>query len=461
MRKQDISLTNYNELLGKVSGRLMMASMLGLTYGGARDLYSALGYKKELTFLDYWTQYTRQDIAAALINRPCNATWHGAVSIMNPGTADGNDELQKKYDSLEWKLKLKSAYLRVDKLAAIGGYAVLLLGFSDVARSEDFSKEVSKSTSLELRYVTPFSVQAAKIHEYETDTSSPRYGLPKVYQISSSTTSGLAINLLVHHSRIIHVVGEALESDVLGVPYMRDVFNRLTDCEKLAGGSAEMFWRGARPGMAGAVDKDASASPTLKDDLNAQWQEYENGLRRVMLTEGVTLNSLQTQVADPLNHVDVQISLIAAAKGIPKRVLTGSEKAELASSQDRDAWIEFIDNRRTEIAEPQILGALVDRLMLYGILPMVPRYTITWTPLVFSNEQDKANVGKTRTEALVAYNNAQGIGEIMPLPLFLEMVIGFSSEQVERITSYLEDMALSGTEEEIEKIINPTKEDNV
>jgi hypothetical protein len=48
----------YTELAARAS----LAGLLGQTYNGARDLYTALGYKKTLTFDYYLTKYNRLDI---------------------------------------------------------------------------------------------------------------------------------------------------------------------------------------------------------------------------------------------------------------------------------------------------------------------------------------------------------------------------------------------------------------
>ena len=51
--KDSIDRVKFNEVistLGAISSRMKYAETLGLTYGGNRDLYQALGYKKELQY---------------------------------------------------------------------------------------------------------------------------------------------------------------------------------------------------------------------------------------------------------------------------------------------------------------------------------------------------------------------------------------------------------------------------
>ena len=69
------------------------------------------------------------------------------------------------------------------------------------------------------------------------------------------------------------------------------------------------------------------------------------------------------------NPADAILTQIAGSKAIPKRILTGSEMGELASSQDRDNWKDQINGRQTGYAGPYIVRPLVDRLIKYGYLP--------------------------------------------------------------------------------------------
>ncbi|PRX18118.1 hypothetical protein BX659_14624 [Orenia metallireducens] len=58
-----------------ISDRAKLSKLLGKSFGGKRDYYDKLGYKKELNFDDYWTKYDRGDIAKVVIDRPVDKTW--------------------------------------------------------------------------------------------------------------------------------------------------------------------------------------------------------------------------------------------------------------------------------------------------------------------------------------------------------------------------------------------------
>jgi len=227
-------------------GRMMLASKLGLQYDGNRDVYKALGYKEILEFSDFLSRYIRQDIAKAIIDRPVKATWQGDLELIE--TMDPEEtEFERAWKDLNRKLYLKSRLTRVDRLTGIGRYGVLLLGLDDVKNIEGFAKLVNGGPR-KLVYVKPFSEKSARIDAYIADPKDERYGLPEIYAVEvADAASGASQTVRVHHSRIIHIVDDSLESEVMGTPRLEAVFNRLYDLEKIVGGDAEMFWRGASP----------------------------------------------------------------------------------------------------------------------------------------------------------------------------------------------------------------------
>jgi len=445
----------------------MTRVLRGSQYSGARDIYEALGYKKEVEFEDFYTQYTRQDIAAAVINRPVSATWRGPVTVLESDD-DETTALEQAWLDLENELKLKEKFVRLDKLAGLGRYAVLFLGLNDVKNSTELTKPVTISNGLKLLYVRPLSEANASIFSWENDPTNERYGFPKMYKLRISSPGTKDVReLQVHYSRILHVAEGLLEGNLLGQSRLEPVFNRLKDLEKLVGGSAEMFWRGARPGYHGNIDPEARMSEEDKDKLRIQLDEYDHNLRRFLVGSGINIQELASQVVDPSNHVDVQIQMISAATGIPKRILTGSERGELASTQDKDNWLSFVLSRRQEFVEPTILRPFIDLLIKYKVLPEPAKdksYCIAWEDLWSVNDKEKAEVGKIRVDALKAYASDPGTMQMLPPDMFYKLIMGLSEEEIELINQYqdqmmkeAEDLALS--EEEEDELIDEENEE--
>lgn len=425
-----------NQLVS-IFSRAYLASKLGMQYGGSRDIYGVLGYDKNITYRMCRDRHRRHDIAKAIIDKPVKATWKGNFEVFESDD-ENTTSFEKEFSVLCKRLKLKREFSRLDRLALLGKYAVLFLGFDGVTSNMDLIQPVEGKRKL--LYIKPFSEEQAKISKYEENPANPRYGLPLLYTIEFSFPNGKQTSVQVDHSRIIHVTSDILESEIESDYYLEPVWNRLQDLDKLVGGSAEMFWRGARPGIHAKADKEYTITEKLEKELKEQITEFEHDLRRVLMTEGIDeLKELTSQVTDPMSHVDVQLKMISAVTGIPLRILVGSERGELASTQDRNNWADFIQARREEYAENVIIRPFIDRCIEYEVLPEPKQeYSIVWESLYATSEKDKAEVGKIRSAALKEYTTNPIAESVVPPKAFFELFLGLSSDQIDYINQVLE-----------------------
>ena len=437
------------QMTSAIVGRSTLFSKMGYQYDGDRDVYRALGYPETINFDDYNAKYARHDIAKAVINRPADATWRGDFDVLE-ASDDEDTALETAWDALYKRLKLKSVFNRADKLSGIGTYGVLFLGFDDARTELDLKKPVQKNASRKLLYVKPLSQDSAAINTKEENNSSDRYGLPTEYNITINMGSGASKTVAVHHTRIVHIIRGQMESEIDGEPELESVYNRLIDLEKLVGASAEMFWRGGRPGYQAEVDPEYQLTAETEATLQDQIDEYEHNLRRILTAQGMKLNPLAMQIADPANHVDIQLQMISAVKGIPKRILTGSELGELASSQDRNNWFDLIETRREEFAEPQIIRPFVDRCIEYGALPAAGEegYSVSWPDLRSPSDKDKADVGAVRAQALNSYASNAAAESVVPVEAFFSYFLGLDEDAIEHINQQRE-AALDEEDEDI------------
>jgi len=436
-------------VMSTLLNRINLANQLGTqSYGGDRNIYTALGYKTSLSFSDYLSRYFRQDIAKAVIDRPVKASWKGDIEVIE-NTKTKRTKFEKEWRSLYVKLKLKSVFIRADKLTGLGSYSVILLGLDDIKTKKGFENKVRKGAKL--IYVKPFSQQSAVIDTWDEDERSSRFGKPLIYKIKVSsqglnptvTTSHVSSTAYeesykVHYSRVVHLTEDVLEDEIYGIPRLQVVFNRLMDLEKLIGGDAEMFWRGARPGYTGEVKPDYEMSTEMRESLQDQIEDFEHNLKRVLVNEGVDYKSLAQQIADPTSHVDVQVQMISAVTGIPKRILVGSERGELSSAQDKQEWISYVTSRREEQNEPGILRPFIDHLLEYKIITQhkSDEYTVVWDKLFSLSDKEKVELGKNRAIALKEYSTNPAAQYMFPLPIFMKYYLGMDDNQISSIEEY-------------------------
>jgi len=448
------SMVGALRVLTELTQRNIYARMLGKSFDDKRDIYAALGYKKDLEFADYWNVFKRGRLGKRIINAPVESTWRGDVEIYED-EEEKDTPFEIAWDALVKKHHIFSKFKRLDTLVGIADFALLLLGFSD---NKKLGEPLVPMNGMQLIYVQPYSFGSIQVVQWEDDETNPRYGLPVMYTIAmttvgsisgSTTPSGsLGKVVRVHHSRVIHVADGLLDNDVIGTPRLESVFNGLQDLEKVAGGSAEMFWQGGLGGKAFSSKEGATIDAQSKEDMTEQIDDYVHGLRRYLRLQNMDVNDLSPQVTDPSQAISAQLDLISGDTGIPKRILIGSERGELASTQDESNWLNRIKERRTQYAEPCILRPVIDLLLLVGVLPPLQNddYHIEWPDLWSSSEQEQALVSKTMTEALAAYMNAPGADQVVPVDFFLEEVLKFSPEQIDRIKEILG----VGAEESIE-----------
>jgi uncharacterized protein len=388
--------------------RMQWMRQAGITFDGKRDEYEIFGYDRIITNKQYRDEYARGGIAGTLVDAMPDATWRGEVEIIEDADPKKDTEFEKAWKDLDTQLKVQAKLLRVDKLSQLSTYAVLLIG----ARG-DLDQELPKGNPGGLLYFRPCSggggpnsnrrsqiidgYATATIRDYETDSKNLRFGLPKSYQLLDPD---LGEQRPVHWSRIIHVAEGLLDDEIFGQPGLERVWNLLIDLRKVTGGGAEAFFLRANQGLHVDIDKDmplADAKLTL-EKLKQDLEAYQHHIAKIIRTKGATVDPLGSDVANFSGPADAILTQISGAKRIPKRILTGSEMGELASSQDRDNWRDQVNGRQTGYAGPFIVRPLVDRLIAYGYLP-IPKdgpmaYQVRWPKIETLTEKDKTEGAK-------------------------------------------------------------------
>ena len=208
---------------------------------------------------------------------------------------------------------------------------------------------------------------------------------------------------------MIHVAEGLLENEVYGEPRMKKVFNRLEDLDKIVGSSAEGFWQQAAPTYNLSPKKDFEFSATAMTAAAEELQKVMHNMQRYMASEGVDVETLSGTIASPKDAFDVVISIVSGKTGIPKRILLGSERGELASSQDEANWLGRVGQRQQQHVEPHILRALIQRFIDINALPAPAsgEYGVKWDQLFYLNELETAMV---RMRNGLAVKNMTGEG---------------------------------------------------
>lgn len=418
-----------------------------------RNIASECGHPQVIINQDYVDMYERNDIAARVVGLYPDACWQKAPDIFE--TDEPTDTpWEKAWKELSESLGIFTHLHHADVISGIGRYGVLILGFDDGVTLDKPINFIPPTTGIPTRkllYLRALDESLIKISQLEGDQSKPRFGLPTMYQCSFEETSVLGTTDTtitdgeppralrdVHWTRIIHFADNRTHSLIYGVPRLKRVFNRVLDLQKIAGGSAEMFWKGGFPGL--SVETMPS-NEQVEFDVEATKEQmiaYMNGLQRYIATQGMSVKSLTVQIADPSKHIETQIRLISIALSCPWRIFMGAEVGQLASEQDIREWNSRIERRRERYLNPNVIYALIDRLIQVGVLPTLGnglnRPTIEWNDLNTPSNLDKATVAEKKTKAML--NFVQGkLDSMMPLQEYLTTIMGLREEEAAAIVA--------------------------
>jgi hypothetical protein len=396
--------------------RQMFVRMAGLQFDGRRDLYDILGYDRIITAQQYRDEYARGGIAKRIVEAFPKATWRGGVELYEDEDPKKITPFEEAWGELEQKFNVWNVLQNADTLAGLSTYSVILLGAPG-----DLDQEMQKGAPGELLYMQPFfggggpgdqgrsastRTQAndtdVMIETFDVDATSPRFGEPLTYRIRRTDLSAPMLARPVHWSRVVHICEGALDNLVYGVPTLENVWNLLMDLQKVTGGGAESFFQRAKHVLNANIQKDASFSPADLTALKDKLEEYMHGVTNLIPTRDVDLKLIESAIANFASPADAIMKQIAGSKGIPMRILTGSEMGTLASEQDAANFDSQVQDRRTGYAGPMMVRKLVDRLISYGHLPEPAQYEVGWPVEESMDEAGKAtfalglaNVNKT------------------------------------------------------------------
>lgn len=383
--------------LADVITRSQLWNVASKLFGGKRDLYQVLGYPREITVQEYRSTYRRNGVANRIVKAFPKATWRGGMDLVEDEDPTVETAFEAAWHDLNKRLHIEETFYRADKLAGIGRYAIIWIGAPG-----ETNEPLESCTADEIYYLTPYAEDDAKIVRWDDDIRSPRFGRPVFYQVQRSRmnnartgqSAAQSAAKMVHWTRCIHIADDPDDDMIFAPPRLEKVFNYLIDLEKVSGGGSEAFWRRADQGRHFDLDPNVKMSDEDQKKMAKKIEAYLHGMERDILTRGVTVESLGSDVADFSRPVASLIDLISATTGIPQRILMGSERGQLASNQDRSNWDDQVQDRRLIYAEPIVVRQTVDRFIELGAMPAPAAgdYDVEFSALRVMDDGQRAEV---------------------------------------------------------------------
>ena len=379
--------------------RAMLSARLGTQFNGNRDLYQTFGYVYNPQYQDYRNLYDRQGIATRAVEKFADDTWNKPpVIIDGDARSDHLDDkatpFLKEWVALTERLSIWQILRQADIMLGFSRYSVVFLG----APGEKFSEPAGNGG---LFYLQAFDESQATILSYITNVKDEKFGMPLNYSVAfNAVDNGVEIpgGNQVHYSRIIHISENRLSSRIYGRPRLQTVINRLFDLEKVTGGGAEAAWLAVYKGMLftarEGAELPAKGSPEAKY-LNEQIDAYVNRIQRFATLSDVDVHDMGVDQVSVKEIYSTLIDDFAGSIGMPKRILLGSERGELASSQDTAEWNGVIRSRRTNFADPELLRPLINWCIIHKVIspPQSGKFKTEWEDVYPMTKGEKADYG--------------------------------------------------------------------
>lgn len=405
--------------IGKI---LSFASRMGLIrpipgfntqYNGQRDLNTILGYDDVVTVDSLFYVYQRGGIAKKIVDIVPKAAWGKGFEVEESHNLKRKTAFEKDVNNLlsDARLGVLDKLLRASILSDIGHFSAILIGAP--GNPED---PLPDSNSIDnIGFLWPLGENKITVSEIvgnnENDKYDERYGLPRYYQVNSSSTLNSSQNrgvsqifsMKVHWSRIIHVVSEPLDNEIYSDPFVLSVWNLLCDLAKLTGGLSEAALRRGWPGLHANIDSDAKVDKPERDDMKQQMTDYQIGMLDSILTRKVSVNPLFAPGSIAIKeNAEAIIAQIAGTRGVPMRKLLGSERGDLASSTDRSDFQDTFNEYRL-IHCNLVLRQFFSRLYDFGYInkPKNINYKIIWPNEDNMSEMEKATTASTLSSSNV------------------------------------------------------------
>jgi hypothetical protein len=420
-----------------------------------RDVNAECGYPDDPQYRDFREAYDRIGLAKRIVDLWPDECFAAGLSVYETDDPDPTafEAAQQKFDR---KHKATTYLRRIDKLSRIGRYGLLLFGLDDgrpldqpaLTYNDDGTLRANSRKSGVL-YLRCFDEGQAAVSEYEQSDRSFRFGQPLYYDlnflnprsrfIASPGVVEPVVKKRVHWTRVLHVAANREGSETFGTPELRPVFNNILDVRKISSSSPEIWWQTGFPGYQFVTDPEYALEAGLnEEELEEAIEGYVKTLQRYLANKGGKWESLAPASSpDPTNPLMAQVTLIAAAKGVPVRMLLGTESGHLASTQDSSTMKERVHGHQTDYTQPYLVDPFYQRVMDYGALPRVENVLYAWRDLKTLGDKDQAEVGLKKTQALMQYVTGD-VRQLMGPRHFLTVILGLTDAQAKAVEKDLE-----------------------
>lgn len=396
-------------MLTNLMQRTLGGMFPGYFPGAKHNHYRDFGLPESVDFELLHSMYTRNSLAKAAVDKTVRKTWQDPPWLLEK-PRDGSEGPLKKETRLEKAIRQHFAKLRfwvklmeADRRSLVGRYAGVILRIGDGQTMDQPLKRVRNGLD-GLVDIIPAWESQLRVVEWDTNTASPTYGEPLMFEFDESSfgpitgnnlTSGKNRKIKIHPSRVI--IWSA-DGTMDGEPSLKAGLNDLITIEKIVGAGGEGFWKIAKGAPILEMDKEADILKMARamgiqpedvyDRMNEQVENWQKGFDELLMVQGMTAKNQKIELVDPEHFFMNALQSFAASYDIPLKVLVGTQTGERASTEDASQWNQTCNFRRKNTVIPNVLH-LVQRLEQCAVLKINPEWFVDWTDLTESTMIEK------------------------------------------------------------------------
>lgn len=405
------------------------------------------GWPKTLEFDNYYKMFERSGVADCIVTKPPKVCWKSHPFIYEGKTADDAatrdtpTPFEKAAEELADRLSLFEAMKLADEKGRVGFYSALIIQVAGSGTEIEWDKPLGKIRAEQVVKLIPVYSEQLEVSTWDTKRNSLRYGQPESYTYQESAVEvrrdSVQRTETIHHSRVIVFTEQPISESISGRPVLKSSFNDLLMIELICGSGGQGFWKNAAGKLVFNI-KDPQAAPVTEDEKEAMDEaisDFAEQLDKSLTVGGIDVTQLAAALGDPEPFYQMYLSNVAAATGIPKNILSGSQTGVLAGDKDSEAFLSEMMSRRKNWCASMV-NKFVDWCIAHGVLPRV-RYGVEFDDLLAASDEQKLTLADKMTAANDRHIGAQiksGATEITPL---------FTDEEIRLMAGYKTPVTVS------------------
>ena len=333
-QKRSFTFGNSNESYELLTGGNIDELLSRATQGKERNYDKIFGYNKNPSYGSYCNLYQRNPIAHRITNEMVTKLWAAKPQII----IENNEAQTRTLNNAIEEFDILNVMEQADLKAFLGGWSIIRILPGQLNNPVRFDAFAAIELTVKLE-----------------DGNVPTYGQIKEYVIKKTNTPILAKDA-------IHIANNTHFDRIKGVPGLKPIYNTLQDISKIIGSSAESIWLAAAQRSIIQIQQDGGGDDKAVEKTLEGMRKIQEGLIRNMAVINGSVSDTQQTAINPTSHFTVLTQQISAATGIPTRILTGSERGNLASTQDEENWRVQLRTRQVNHIETQILRPVLNYL---------------------------------------------------------------------------------------------------